>query len=311
VATTSELAVVVNPSAGRGKAGKLVARLAASLRELRVPHEIRVTDSPTDTEAVCRALAGAGADIVAVIGGDGTASCAANGLLGTETALAIVPGGTGDDTAKAFGVHRYRDAIDALANPAIHRIDVGRITLEGDDDTPVVVRHFLNVAGAGFDAEVNETANGMHHTFGGTGTYIVALVKTLRRFTPVGFRIETPDGPEGLDAMLIAVGNGRSYGGGMKVTPDADMTDGTFDVCVIGCLSKGAFIRAFPSVFRGGHTDHPAVRMLRVPWIRLSANRPVLLYADGERVGPVPALLEVLPNSLRVVTGHSPRGMAR
>lgn len=295
--------VVANPTAGGGKAGKLIGRADAALRELRVEHEIRVTESPAEMEATARAVAGDGARIVAVLGGDGTISWAANGLVGGDAAMAVLPAGTGDDFAKSLGAGRFDTAVRLLANPKMRRIDVVQVT------AGVTRRFFVNIAGAGFDSEVTETANAMSSRLGGTGTYIAALIKTLSRFMPAHYELDADGVRLSLDAMLTVVGSGVSYGGGMKVLPDALLDDGYLDVCVVEALSKGAFLRAFPRVFAGAHTSHPKVRMLRARRVSLEANRKMQVYADGELVGPLPAVFEIQPGALMVVAGPDAKGL--
>ena len=144
---------------------------------------------------------------------------------------------------------------------------------------------------------------------GGTGTYVAALIKTLSRFTPAGFTMDLDGEVVRGQHMLVAVGNSISYGGGMKVTPDASVVDGLLDVCMLRALSKPAFLRAFPRVFRGTHVTHPAVRMARVHRIHIEADRRVMVYADGERVGPGPATIEVAPGSLSVFVGPNAKAV--
>ena len=303
MASVARVVVVANPTAGRGKAGKLIGKVDASLDALRVEHEIRVTGSAADMEDTARRVAQEGADIVAVLGGDGTVSCAANGLIGSRTALAVLPAGTGDDFATAMGVGKLDVGIRILAAPTVRPIDVVKVT------AGVTLRHFVNVAGAGFDSEVNETANAMTLRLGGTGTYVAAVVKTLSRFVPAHYEISVDDEAFSVDAMLAVVGNGMSYGGGMKVLPSARVNDGLLDVCIVEELSKPAFLRAFPRVFTGSHTGHPKVRMLRGTRVSMEANRKIQLYADGERVGPLPAVFELLPGALNVVVGPDAKGI--
>jgi diacylglycerol kinase (ATP) len=297
------IVVVANPTAGRGKAGRLIGAVDATLRELRVEHEVLVTGSADEMERTCRRAAERGAEIVAVIGGDGTVSCAANGLVGTGAALAVIPAGTGDDFAAAIGAASFRPAVRLLANPRLEQVDLVRVRC-GDAD-----RLFANIAGAGFDSEVNETANAMSVKLGGRGTYVVALVKTLSRFTPARYDITVDGDPLSLDAMLVVVGSGLAYGGGMRVLPDASIVDGVMDVCIVEALSKAAFLRAFPTVYAGRHRHHPKVRMLRATHVTIAANRGVQVYADGERVGPLPATFEVLPGALPVVVGLDAKGV--
>jgi diacylglycerol kinase (ATP) len=295
--------VVANPTAGGGRAGTLIGKVDALLRTLRVEHGVRVTESPDHMEATAKQAAAEGAAIVAVLGGDGTVSCAANGLAGTRTALAVLPAGTGDDFAKTIGAGKLEPAVRLLANPKVASIDCVKVR------TGAAERLFVNVAGAGFDSEVNETANGMHVRLGGTGTYLVALVKTLSRFTPAHYEIAVDDTVLSLDAMLAVVGSGIQFGGGMKVLPKAVLNDGLLDVCIVEALSKPAFLRAFPRVFTGAHASHPKVKMLRGTTVRVEANRKILVYADGERVGPLPAVFEVQPDALMVVVGPGARGI--
>ena len=153
--TAAPVVVVANPTAGRGKAGRLIGKADAILHALRVEHEVRVSESGDDLEATVRRAAEDGAGIVAVLGGDGTVSLGANGVLGTGAALAVLPAGTGDDFAKVIGAGRFDAAVRLLANPKIVPIDVVSLV------AGVEHRHFVNIAGAGFDSEVNETANGM------------------------------------------------------------------------------------------------------------------------------------------------------
>ena len=290
--------VVANPTAGRGKAGRLIGRVDRLLHVAGLRHEIRVSESAGDVEARAREAAQEGAGIVAALGGDGTIGLAANGILGTGATLAVLPSGTADDFAHSMGLRSLEGAVRALVAGVTADIDVVRVT------TGAAQRHFVNIAGCGFDSEVNEAANAMRVKLGGTGTYVAALLRTLSRFTPAGFRIELDDGEvvEG-PHMLVVVGNAISYGGGMKVTPQASVVDGMLDVCLLEELSKAAFLKTFPKVFRGTHVRHPAVRIVHARRVKVEADRRVMIYADGERVGPGPAIFEVVPGALPIVVG--------
>ena len=301
--TPAPVVVVANPSAGRGKAGRLIGKVGRALHEAGIEHEVRISSSAEDLERRAREAAEEGAKVVAALGGDGSVGLAANGLLGTGAALAILPSGTADDFAASVGVRKLETAVRAIAEANIVPIDVVRVR------AGATTRHYVALAGCGFDSEVNEAANAMTIKLGATGTYVAALVKTLSRFTPAGFRIELDDeiveGPH----MLVVVGNSISYGGGMKVTPDASIVDGKLDVCLLREMSKGSFVWAFPKVFRGTHVKHPAVRMARATRVKVEADRRVMVYADGERVGPAPAVFEVVPGALPVVVGPNAKAV--
>jgi diacylglycerol kinase (ATP) len=295
--------VLANPTAGHGRAGRGIGKVDGLLRRLGVAHEIKVSESGEDLERLARDAAEAGAEVVAAFGGDGTVNLVANGLLGTGATLAVLPSGTADDFAISIGVKNLEGAARAIADANVVPIDVVRVA------TGAVRRHYVNIAGCGFDSEVNEAANAMRVKLGATGTYIAALLKTLPRFSPADFRVELDDeiveGPH----MLVIVGNSISYGGGMKVTPDASVVDGLLDVCLLAAMSTGSFVRAFPRVFRGTHVSHPKVRMARVSHVKVEASRRVMVYADGERVGPAPAVFDVLPGALPVVVGPNAKAV--
>lgn len=297
---TGPVVVIANPTAGRGKAGRSIGKVDRLLHEAGIEHDIRLSHSGPGLEALAREAAEGGASVVAALGGDGTMGLAANGLLGFSAALAPLPSGTADDFAASLGIRSIPAGIRAIAQGTTVPIDVVRVS------TGTERRHYVNVAGCGFDSEVNEAANAMRVRLGSTGTYIAAVLKTLSRFTPAAFRVELDDEVVEGPHMLVVVGNAVSYGGGMKVTPEASVVDGRLDVCLLEAMSTPAFLRAFPSVFRGSHVRHPKVRMLRSRRVTVEADRRVTVYADGERIGPAPAVFEVVPEAISVVVGPNP-----
>ena len=140
-------------------------------------------------------------------------------------------------------------------------------------------------------------------------TYLLALVSTLRRFTPAHYAVTIDGDRTQLDAMLVVVGSGISYGGGMKVLPNAALDDGELDVCIVEALSRWDFLRAFPKVYTGSHGSHPKVRLMRGRSVSVEANRAIQVYADGERIGPLPAAFDVVPDALSVVVGPDAKGI--
>ena len=231
-----------------------------------------------------------------MVGGDGTVGDVAGALAGTQTTLTVIPAGTGNDFARSLGLS-VRDPLRALGGLQLGRsmtIDVGVCT--GSAGT----RRFVNVAGAGFDAAVNETANGLQLGLEGTTRYLVALAATLRRFEAMRFELVLDGSPLQIDAMLVAVCNAPSYGGGMRVAPDARTDDGLFDVCIVEAMSRSTFVASFPKVYRGTHVRHPKVRMLRAATVELAADRGAHLFADGEDAGELPVSLTVEPSALLV-----------
>ena len=153
-------------------------------------------------------------------------------------------------------------------------------------------RWYTCVTASGFDAEANRWANTVQR-ISGTALYVAATIRTLAVYSPKPFRLTVDGEAHELEAWLVAVGNGPAYAGGMHITPNASMHDGLLDVTVIGPLSKPALLWAFPRVFKGTHVSHPAASTFRGEHVELEsldADAPMDVYADGERVGPLPAV---------------------
>ena len=294
--------VVANPTAGDGKAGRLIGKVNAILEQLGVDHEIRVSGSAEELEQLAHA-AGEQGGIVAVLGGDGSVNLAVNGLAGTSGTLAVLPAGTGDDFAKAIDVGKLEAATRLLADPKTVDVDLIGVT------AGVEQRRFINVAGAGFDSEVSDVAAGMRRRLGSRAHYAIATVKTLPRFVPARFHLDLDGSSIDVDAMLVVVGNSYAYGGGMKVLPQASIVDGALDICIVTAMSKAAFLRAFPKVYVGKHATHPNVMMLRGTDLKVEANRRVSVFADGEKVGSLPAVFTVLAKALPVVVGPNAKAI--
>jgi len=302
VTAPGSVVVVANPTAGDGKAGRLIGKVNAILEQLGVDHEIRVSGSPEELEQLAHA-AGEQGGIVAVLGGDGSVNLAVNGLAGTSGTLAVLPAGTGDDFAKAIDVGKLEAATRLLADPKTVDVDLIGATAGVEE------RRFINVAGAGFDSEVSDVAAGMRRRLGSRAHYAIATVKTLPRFVPARFHLDLDGSSIDVDAMLVVVGNSYAYGGGMKVLPQASIVDGALDICIVTAMSKAAFLRAFPKVYVGKHATHPNVMMLRGTDLKVEANRRVSVFADGEKVGSLPAVFTVLPKALPVVVGPNAKAI--
>jgi len=261
-----------------------------------IRHTMHISGGPADPERMAREAAERGAETVVALGGDGHVGTCANGVAGTDSALAVIPAGTGNDFARLLGIP-FKDPLAAtrlLQNPVKRQLDTVRVT------TPQNKRFYVNVAGAGFDSEVNAYANKMH-VIKGKAKYVFATFALLPGFKAGQFHVVIDGEEHELPGMLIAVGNGVSYGGGMKVCPAAVPDDGLIDLCVIGDISKPDFIKTFPKVFKGTHVEHPKVTVLRAKSVTISAERTLQVFADGEHVGTLPASFTVVPGSLAVV----------
>lgn len=288
--------LVVNPSAGGGRAKALIPGVVARLRAHGIAAEAVAGNSAAESRALAQAAVASGTDMVIACGGDGTVHTVLQEVVGTSSAFGILPLGTGNDNARALGIPRKgpEAAIDAMASAAVRSVDVG--VARGADGEE---RFFLGVLSAGFDSAVNERANRMTRPQG-TARYLVAIVGELGAFEASDYVVTVDGRTMQGRAMLVAVGNGISYGGGMKVCPRAELDDGVLEVTWVREVPRRTFLTVFPRVFRGTHIAHPSVQVERGRQIRLVADGPIA-YADGERLGPLPLDVSVRPGALRVL----------
>jgi diacylglycerol kinase (ATP) len=250
-------------------------------------------DSAAATAARAEQAMAEGVDAVVVCGGDGTVNLGVQLVADTDTPLGIIPVGTGDDNARTLGIplKDVQQAVEVIAAGHVRTVDLGHVTAA--DGTG---RWFLGVMSSGFDSLVNERANRMSWPKG-KARYLVAVVAELSVFKALPYEVQVDGVNHDGTAMLVAVGNGVSYGGGMQVCPAAVPDDGLLSVTFLGEVSKPTFLKVFPRVFNGSHVTHPAVSEISGRHIRIDAPGQVA-YADGERVGLLPVQVEVRPGTL-------------
>ena len=289
------VALLVNPTAGKGRAASVVAAVTERLRAGGANVAILVGTDVEHAQALARQAISDGVDAVVALGGDGMVHLALNVVAGTETPLGIIPAGTGNDLANTLRLPS-KDPV-AAAGVIVDRLNDGGP--RPMDAVRVGDKWFGCVLGAGFDSRVNDRANRMSWPKG-RQRYNLAILAELRVFRPLPFVLELDGERWESEAMLVAVGNAKSYGAGMKVTPDAQVDDGQVDVMVLGPLSKPGFLKAFPQVFKGTHVSHPAVTIRRAKVVSL-ASPGVRAYADGEYLADLPITCETVPGAVRVL----------
>jgi diacylglycerol kinase (ATP) len=292
--------LIVNPRAGGGRGAAVLARLRPLLEGHGIAPIVHVCASGDEPTAVARDARAAGAQLVVAIGGDGHSSAVADALVGGETALAVVPAGSANDYARVLGVRSLglQAMARLIAEARASAVDVVHVSSAAGS------RHVLTVAGTGFDALVAERAMAISR-LRGAPRYVAAMLAELPHMRAARFTLELDGERREVAAMLIAVANASTYGGGMRVAPAARLQSGRLEVCIVGEMSRLAFLRAFPRVFAGTHVSHPAVTMLRARQLRISGDERRTVIGDGEPVGRLPAELRVLPGALRVVAGPS------
>ena len=290
------LALIVNPTAGKG-AGRA---LGEATRRLLLGSGRDVVDVSGRTWSEACARAGdevrRGVDALVVVGGDGLVHLAVNLVAGSTTPIGVVAAGTGNDFARNLGLP-IRDAdraVEVITRGTVRTIDAGRVTGPGGE-----TKWFAGVLGAGFDAIVNARAARMRWPRGQM-RYNLAVLRELPLFKPIPYVVELDGRRIETSAMLVAVANTPSFGGGMRVCPDADPADGLFDVLVLRAISVPAFLRVFPKVYRGAHVSHEAVEIHRAARVRLEA-RHIPSQADGEPFTGLPLDIDIVPRALRVL----------
>ncbi|MEU0385713.1 diacylglycerol kinase [Streptomyces chartreusis] len=293
---TSEITLFVNPTAGRGRGARAAQPAASALRAAGFSVRTVLGEDAADALARARAAVEGGTGALIAVGGDGMANLALRAVAGTGTPLGLVAVGTGNDFARALGLPVREPAAagrmiaDALKCGRLRDIDLGQV---GD-------RWFGTVLASGFDSRVNDRGNRMKWP-SGRFKYDLAMIAELAAFRPVPYRIRLDDGEiREVEATLVAVGNGSSYGGGMRICPGADLTDGLFDITVVGDCDRTTLLRVFPRVYRGTHVEHPRVTVVRAARVEIAAEG-ITGYADGEPLGPLPLSARCVRGGVRVV----------
>ena len=286
-----EIALLTNPTAGGGRGARY---RDVALRRLRdsglVVRNIAGRDADEAAD-LARASVADGVDALVVCGGDGLVHLAVQALAETGIPLGIIPAGTGNDVARYLDLPR-RDPVAAADRVIARRTRTLDLARSGS-------RWFVTVMAAGFDAIVNERANAMRWPRGQM-RYNLATVAELRTFRPLPYTLDLDGATRRVDAMLVAVGNGPSFGGGLRITEGALLDDGLLDVVIIKEMSRAKLVRTYPKLFSGTHTTVAEYEHHRVRRVTVAAPG-IVAYADGERFGELPLTVEAAPGALVVL----------
>ena len=297
--------IIANPVAGHGRARQWASALAEALQARGDQVGLSFTEASYDAEAMARDAAAEEADGVVACGGDGTVHQVINGLMArsptrANPALGLLPVGRCNDLAMALGIPRRNreEAIDAILNGRRRTIDLGLVN----------GRYFATVATLGFDTEVGRyVGEGRPPRFlKGRAAYLYAALVKLARYRDVPVKLKGDFGEYQGQAFLAATGNTAYYGGGLMIVPPAVPHDGWLDLCLVKSVHRWAILRMAPKVFSGGHVKHPAVSVHPVRRLEMSSPQPLWLWADGEPVAQLPAMVEVVPGSLDVLAPAIP-----
>lgn len=286
------LALIVNPSAGGGRAGRALPDVQDALRRLGLEHRVETTRSLEHARDLAREAAERG-EVAVSFGGDGLLGAVAGALMHSPGVVGVLPGGRGNDFARVVGIPLQPvAACSVLADGAVRPVDLG----EADGRT------FIGIASCGFDSEANRIAN-QARAVRGNLVYAYGAIRALATWRPASFEI-TLDGARRHRVTGYSVGacNSKAYGGGMYAAPDAELDDGLLDIVTCADMPKRRFLTSLmPKLFKGTHVEEPEVTVLRAAEASISADRPFTLYADGDPIAQLPVTVRALPGAVRVV----------
>jgi diacylglycerol kinase (ATP) len=292
-----EVALLVNPAAGHGKAVAAAERARVRFASSGVKvRDLVGTDAAGSRELAAQAVAD-GVDALVVVGGDGMIHLALPAVAGTSTPLGVIPAGTGNDQAREYGWPRKgpEQAADVIAAGRTRTVDVGVArTADGRESL------FGSVLASGFDSLVSDRTNRMRWPHG-RARYNVAMLAEFVNLRPLPFVLTFADGRVvERDLLLVAAGNTRSYGGGMQICPGADPSDGLLDVTIGGAAPRRKVLRQLPDVYKGKHIERAEVEVVRTTGLRIESPG-ITAYADGEYLGPLPVDVSLRPHALTLL----------
>ena len=285
------LALLVNPHAAGGRPLRLLPRIEARLRDLGLAFTAQRTQSLLHGCELAREAAARG-EIPVTLSGDGLIGAVAGALRDVPDAvLGVLPGGRGNDFVRMAGLPLDPvAACDVLAHGRPTPVDMGQA---GD-------RTFLGIASLGFDSDANRIANAAPPQLGRL-VYVYGALRALVAWKPARFDVEIDGERTEFEGWSVAAANSGFYGGGMRLAPHARLDDGALDVILIGACSPLRYAVTLPQVFRGAHVNRPMVQELRGAEVRVAADRPFTVYADGDPIGNLPITMRALPAALKVL----------
>jgi YegS/Rv2252/BmrU family lipid kinase len=293
---------LVNPASANGSTGRRWPELARRASAAGLEGDTLFSERGGHLTELAREAALGGAQLLVVVGGDGSVYEVANGLAGIDEPpeIAIVPRGTGWDFVRTFGIPRDVDRAAQVALEGETRtIDLGRVSYrawDGSDAAGV----FANVASAGMSGAIAKRANETTKALGGKASYLWATFAVFSRWQAAEIELEV--GAERRSGRMfdVVVANGRFFGGGMQICPEAEPDDGLLDVLTIGDVTKRDLVQTMPKIYRGTHLPHPKAELLRGATVSVASDSPIPIQLDGEQPGTTPARFEVVPRALRV-----------
>jgi len=293
---------LVNPASANGSTGRRWPELARRAAAAGLEGATLFSERQGHLAELAREAALDGAELLVVVGGDGSVNEVANGLagLGRQPEVAIVPRGTGWDFSRTFGIPRkVDDAVHVALEGDVRTIDVGRASYRAWDGSDATTS-FANVASAGMSGAIAQRANETTKALGGKASYLWATFAVFSGWEATEIEVVV-DGQRRTGRMFdVVVANGRFFGGGLQICPEAEPDDGLFDVLTIGDVTKRDLVLTMPKMYRGTHLPHPKAELLRGPSVTVTSETPLPIELDGEQPGTTPATFEVAAGALRL-----------
>jgi len=296
--------LIVNPSAGGGKAGRAAPAVERRLSELGL--DVRSERTRDLAHAAALALQAArGGEAVVALSGDGMVGVIADALRDVPGAvIGVLPGGRGNDLARVLGIpDDPLEACATIADGATRALDLGEVATISGTGTQARGRAFVGVASVGFDSDANRIANAAPARLGEL-VYAYGALRALVAWRPARFELQLDgeDARRSFTGFSVGAANSRSYGGGMRVAPDALLDDGQLEVMVAEHTSKLRFAtQLMPRVFKGTHVELPTVHVFRAAEVTIRADRPFTVYADGDPIAELPVVIRALPGAVRML----------
>lgn len=298
---------VVNPKSANGATGKRWGELAAFIARTLSDFGVEFTRGPMDAANIARRALQSGYDCVVAVGGDGTINEVLNGFfvddqpINPTAALGVLPRGTGGDFRRTFDWDTdFEAAVRRLKTPETRPFDVGRLEYTAHDGA-ARVRYFANICSFGVSGLVDEKVNTTTKALGGRVSFMLASFKALAGYRDQTVRLSFDGGPtETVPVTTLAIANGRYFGGGMKVAPNADVSDGEFDVTVWSGYGLSDFVFRSAGVYSGAHIGWKGTRALKCRTVSCESDERVLIDCDGEQPGMLPCKVTILPAAIRL-----------
>lgn len=305
---TSHTVFLVNPASANGSTGRRWPELARRAAAAGLEGDTRFSERPGHLAELAREAALGGVERLVVVGGDGSVNEVANGLVGLsrQPEVAIVPRGTGWDFSRTFGVPRAVDeAVRVALEGEVRTIDLGRASYrawDGSDGSAV----FANVASAGMSGAIAKRANETTKALGGKASYLWAIFAVFSGWQASEIEVAVDDERRAGRMFDVVVANGRFFGGGLEICPDAEPDDALFDVLTIGDVTRRDLVLTVPKMYRGAHLPHPKAELLRGTRVTVASDAPLPIELDGEQPGTTPVTFDVVPRAFRLRVPRPP-----